>query len=590
MEWRGRSMAQGSGEPLHCLLMKCGIFRDFNIRILGLGVTIFLTWSLVYTSLMFRIAPFELGWWDWLNIGLRSLVGPAIFVALVLAIGRRSLRLVFCGASSLVFFGVLGAYGLYSAWSGSVPHAAMALHGGEVREILPQVFHQLATGWLVLLVAAWIVQCVAVGLVPSRRLWSWGKACLVIILIIVGAAAHGRVARVLWDAADRVEARRLWVFDLNESVARFGILQSWWRDADAWVGRKRHPIDQEWPGTLTGRPSVPEGSVGRVRNVILVQVESLDPWVVEHEVRGRAVMPHLWALARTARVYPNFFAQHSGGGSSDAELALHLGVLPLATHSGMFSADWAVARPLPAIVGKRGWSTAVFHANRAGYFNRNVIYPQLAFERFFSEGDFTGSASGWQAIDADFMRQTLHFVDSMEDPFFASLITLQSHGPFRHHGPQPTVDPGPEASRLEMDYLQCMHEVDQSIGVLIDWLDRSGHQHDTAVVLFGDHLSRARGPVPPGPENIPLMVMAPSLEPGKDLRVGTHLDLGPTVLDLLGLAAPEGWLGTSMLDGGPGVAVFNNLEEVRWEDGHLVFRKNEARMPFLLYSATVLGQ
>lgn len=583
-------MAQDGGEPLQCLPMKSGIFRNFKTRALALVVTIFLAWSLVYISLMFRIAPFELVWWDWLNIGLRSLVAPAVYVALVLAIGCWSMRLSVSVVCSVVFFGVVGAYGFYHAWSGSVPHAAMALHGGEVREILPQVVYQLATDWSVVLVCAWMVQLVMVGLLPSGRLWSWGKAWLAVFLVVVGAAAHGGVVRFLWDAGDRVEARRLWVFDLNESVARFGIVQSWWRDADAWLGRQRHPIDQEWPGTLTGRPSVPEGSVGRVRNAILIQVESLDPWVIEYEVRGLEVMPHLRALVDSARVYPNFFAQHSGGGSSDAELAIHLGVLPLATHSGLLSADWATVRPLPAVVGKQGWNTAAFHPNRASYFNRNVVYPSLAFGRFFSEEDFTGAAAGWHAIDAEFMIQALHYVDSLETPFFVSLITLQSHGPFRHHGLQPTVDPGPEASRLERDYLQCMHEVDLSIGVLVDWLERSGHKHDTAVVVFGDHLSRARGPEPEGPEIIPLMVMAPSLEPGKDLRVGTHLDLGPTVLDLLGLAAPEGWLGTSLLDGGPGMAVFNDLEEVRLEDGHLIVRKNEARLPFLLYSATVLGQ
>ncbi len=577
-------------EALQCLPMKIDLFQNLEPRTLGLGVTIFLTWSLVYNSLMLRIAPFEPGWWDWLNIGLRSIVGPMVFVALLGAIERQSLRLALGAVSSLVFFWVVAAYGLYHAWSGSVPHVAMVVHGGEVREVLPQVLHQVATGWSVFLILAWLMQLVAVALLPSGRLWSCGKAWLVIILIVVGAAAHGGVARTVWDAGGRVEARRLWVFDLNESVARFGIVPSWWRDVSASIGRLRYPIDEPWPGTLTGRAAVPELSLAKARNIILLQVESLDPWIIDREVRGQPVMPHLQALARESRVFLNFFAQHSGGGSSDAELAIHLGVLPLATHSGLLSADWASVRPLPALVAEHGWSTAAFHANRATYFNRNIVYPRLAFERFFSEQNFSGRASGWESVDAEFMRQALAFVDGMEEPFFVSLITLQSHGPFRHHQSQPRADPGPETSRLERDYLQCMNEVDASIGVLTDWLGRSGHKDDTAVVLFGDHLSRARGPEPPGPEIIPLMVMSPLLEPGLDSRVGTHLDLGPTVLDLLGLEAPDGWLGTSLLDGGPGVAVFNDLEEIRLEEGRLVTRKNETWMPFLLYSATVLGQ
>lgn len=135
-----------------------------------------------------------------------------------------------------------------------------------------------------------------------------------------------------------------------------------------------------------------------------------------------------------------------------------------------------------------------------------------------------------------------------------------------------------------------MREVDEAIGVLSRWLEADGRRETTAVVLFGDHRSRARGPEPVGPERIPLLIVAPSLEPGSDLRVGSHLDLGPTVLDLIGLEAPKGWLGTSLLDGGPGVAVFNDLDEVRLEDGKVVTVKNEAWMPFLLYSAMVLGQ
>ena len=156
--------------------------------------------------------------------------------------------------------------------------------------------------------------------------------------------------------------------------------------------------------------------------------------------------------------------------------------------------------------------------------------------------------------------------------------------------PQPKADPGPETSRIERDYLQCMHEVDEAFGVLAAWLNTGDRRENTAVLVFGDHRSKSRGPEPSGPEAIPLMVFDLSVEPGSDNRVGTHLDVGPTVLDLVGLKAPDGWLGTTLLDDGPGAAVFNTLNEVKLNDGEATVVEAPERMPFLLYSASVLGQ
>lgn len=51
-----------------------------DVRILGSVGIVFLAWSKTCVSLMFRIVPFELGWWDWLNIGLWPLAGPAVSV------------------------------------------------------------------------------------------------------------------------------------------------------------------------------------------------------------------------------------------------------------------------------------------------------------------------------------------------------------------------------------------------------------------------------------------------------------------------------------------------------------------------------
>ena len=70
-----------------------------------------------------------------------------------------------------------------------------------------------------------------------------------------------------------------------------------------------------------------------LKNVIMVQVESLGKIMLFYELGGKKVMPFLNSLIPQSVFFDNFVAQHSGGGSSDAELSTLLSLLPLRSHS-----------------------------------------------------------------------------------------------------------------------------------------------------------------------------------------------------------------------------------------------------------------
>ncbi|WP_255171419.1 sulfatase family protein [Natrononativus amylolyticus] len=98
--------------------------------------------------------------------------------------------------------------------------------------------------------------------------------------------------------------------------------------------------------------------------------------------------------------------------------------------------------------------------------------------------------------------------------------------------------------------------MDHHIGKLFDLLREKGVFEETLIVLSGDHGENlgelnVYGDHQTADEpacNVPLIVRGPDVEPGTDHGLRYQLDLAPTLVDLIGGEAPDGWDGESFAD------------------------------------------
>jgi arylsulfatase A-like enzyme len=108
-------------------------------------------------------------------------------------------------------------------------------------------------------------------------------------------------------------------------------------------------------------------------------------------------------------------------------------------------------------------------------------------------------------------------------------------------------------------YLNALHEADAQIGRLLDGLRQRNLADDTVVVIVGDHGEDFgyphnswghSGKVYQEDVNVPFILWNPVLfkGAGRSKVLGAHLDLSPTVLDLLNIPCPPKWQGRSMFD------------------------------------------
>ncbi len=225
------------------------------------------------------------------------------------------------------------------------------------------------------------------------------------------------------------------------------------------------------------------------KNLIVIQVESLQDFAVDYRINGQLVMPHLHRWSDDGLRLTNVTDQTSEGRTSDAEFTALTSLLPLDHGAAAFRYAGNHYVGFPRVLTEHGYSTLSAVPFEAGFWNRRVTHPSYGFQESLFEPAFQLTEQiGWGLNDHDFLQQTIPRLERMRPPFAAWLITLSLHHPF---------DGFPEAHKvlrlgaLERtpfgNYLHTMRFFDTALDDFQAALARAGLLDDTMLVVFGDH-------------------------------------------------------------------------------------------------------
>ncbi|MFR3484186.1 MAG: LTA synthase family protein [Clostridia bacterium] len=134
----------------------------------------------------------------------------------------------------------------------------------------------------------------------------------------------------------------------------------------------------------------PYHGIAKERNLILVQMESIQDFVIGASYNGQEIAPNLTALLGNDTIYFDHYYQQIGkGGTSDAEFASLNSLLPV-----MYGQSYTLFQDdsfygLPWLLRDQGYETAAMHGYIADFWNRNQAYPVQGFQHFYSEKDYT---------------------------------------------------------------------------------------------------------------------------------------------------------------------------------------------------------
>lgn len=183
---------------------------------------------------------------------------------------------------------------------------------------------------------------------------------------------------------------------------------------------------------------------------------------------------------------------------------------------------------------------------------------QLAPEALGYEQDITADASGyaekdlvvWDRENAKRLVSWLESYDG-ERPFFVSYGQHATHRAWPDAAPgaadfaQPPVNiPNNEVTRADYAcYKASVQMADENYGLVLDALERSGHREDTIVLLTTDHglaYPFEKCTLLDAGTGVLLAMRVPGSHPRRRSFEGliSHVDVLPTLLDLLGIEKP----------------------------------------------------
>ena len=309
--------------------------------------------------------------------------------------------------------------------------------------------------------------------------------------------------------------------------------------------------------------------VDKDTNIIVIQLESYDKKLLNYKHNGKEISPFINGLRNKSLSYTNFYAHHING-SFDADFSFITSLYPINGNYAFKQNDMSQFDSLVRTLNEEGYNTMAFHGNDKEFFYRHKAYPELGFDKFYGKEDFSlidrkmdVEVSQLGINDYDFFKQSAGFIEQAageSEPFLAYLITVTSHTPFDFYPPDQTQEKFSDIDdELVHDFFQSIYFLDKSLEMFFEELDRRGLKEDTLFVIYSDHESKIDTPEYSSsrniimdrnvekPQHIPLFIKHPEIETGISEVTGSITDIGPTILDILGIKEkPEEFVGTSL--------------------------------------------
>lgn len=347
------------------------------------------------------------------------------------------------------------------------------------------------------------------------------------------------------------------------------------------------------------RPIVPleEFAAGvdakRIRrwNVLLVIVESLRPDQLAVLGGPREVMPGVEAIAREGIAFSDNYTEASH--SNYADICPLSSRYPLRSERVYLYPERTTYPRVPIydVLHALGWKTAIISSQneiwghminylRSGHldhffhsesFDGPTYVPRndTGFEEFLKGSKRSGKIDDRFTID-----EAMRWIDARGDaPFFLYINMQNSHLPYetpadfpRRFGPERLPFqihfggfPRSQIQTVKDVYADSLAYSDYQLSRLIDHLKERGEWDRTLVVVTGDtgqafyehgfvaHANRIFDEL----MRVPLVIRAPGMQPRVDPRPAQHIDVAPTILDLLGIPPHPSFQGISLVGDDP---------------------------------------
>ena len=300
---------------------------------------------------------------------------------------------------------------------------------------------------------------------------------------------------------------------------------------------------------------------GKEKNIIKIHLESFQSFLIDFDLHGEEVTPFINSLVHDQTqeftYFENFFHQTEQGKTADAELIMDTSLYGLPQGAAFVTKGKNTYQALPAILEQeQGYTSAVFHGDSKSFWNRDEIYKQFGVDYFFDEAFYDMSEEqviGYGLKDKPFFKESMPLLESLEQPFYAHMMTLTHHHPYLIDEEDASIDPAETNDGSVDRYFQTARYMDESLEQFFNDLKEAELYDDSIIMIYGDHYGISENhkralselfdeEITPFKyaqlQRVPFIIKVPGMEGmGTVDEYAGQIDAMPTLLHLLGIDA-----------------------------------------------------
>ena len=333
-------------------------------------------------------------------------------------------------------------------------------------------------------------------------------------------------------------------FDINFYADKNKILTNDEKnDIENWFNDNKEDIpDNKYKGMLKGK------------NLIAIQVESLENFVINQKVYGQEITPNLNKLLSKSLYFDSIYEQNNSGTSSDADLLVNTSIFPIRQGTTVYSYPWDKYNSLQHLLNGKGYTTISTHAELPGSWNWAEFHKSFEADKIWDIGKYNqDEIIGLGLSDESYLKQISEKLKNENGPFYAFMTTLTSHGPFDMPENKKYLNlPKELDENMVGAYFQSVRYTDEAIGKFIEQLEKNNQLDNTVIMIYGDHCGVHKfyeDKIQDSPlegdwwkdnhKKIPYIIYSKDLQPEVISKAGGQSDFLPTISYLLGIDRSE---------------------------------------------------
>ena len=232
--------------------------------------------------------------------------------------------------------------------------------------------------------------------------------------------------------------------------------------------------------------------IARGKNVIILQLESIQNFVINKEINGKEITPNLNKFINENIEISNMFMQ-SYSSTADSEFSATTSLYPM--ENGMsYSRYYTNAYDdIFTMFDNEDYTTSYMHGNYGFFWNRENVYKSFEVENIELKDSFADTSENIMGYLSDELlyTQAVEKLKGYNMPFVSYIVSASSHTSFSLDGLQDrskvSIDVGKYKDTFFGNYLESVNYADYAFGIFIEKLKEADLYDDTAILLFGDH-------------------------------------------------------------------------------------------------------